>query len=831
MKKLLVFLILTVSYVVQSQTHIDSFYCLTGSTTPFTSIWIVPQNVSTINVKCWGGGGAGGYATGQACAGGGGGGGSFVQKTFNVTPGQQFSFSVGNGGIGALNSPNLAGVNSWFGSTTTLSARGGLGGSPATSACCMTANGAPSVSSGNIGGDFSFYGGAGGTGLNGGNGSMAGGGGGSAFQNSNGNGGQGLVGGLGSGNGAYSQGVGCNCNGSNGQLPGGGGSGGQASGVLDKAGGNGASGLITIEYVIPGIGGKVYADLNSNCLDDNELGVGQTIIQVTPGNHTTMTDNNGNWNVSNLPNGNYTIIYTSSVENEQWCNDTIYINNYTSNSFQEVNNGFQSTLSCTQPQVSVHIQSMRRCFSNQKIIINIKNKGNATQTISSPNLVVTLHPYFQIDNSSATYSSIGNGMYNFSMDDLSPGEDTTIILSTTVSCNALIFQTLCVKAELFPSTSCNPNFSEFGPININGAPYFINITPYDNSNLVTSASCVNDSVILSVSNEANIAGSSMTAYLPVFIYKNDNLFLFDTVLLAENTSKTYTLPANGDTWSIKSFQHPLNPINTHSFSFIEACPLGGNWSPNFPLQFQNQSSYGLSDEMCGITSGSFDPNDKSASPIGIGNNHEILSGQSLDYCIRFQNTGNDTAFTVVILDTIDQNLNIGTFESLSTSHESTFEILPGRLIKWTFNNILLPDSITNEELSHGWIRFRIKQLNNLVNGNVIKNKSYIYFDFNEPIITNEVFHTINNSFEIDNSNLYEINSNYSLYPNPTSSEITITSDKFTNEPYTLYDQMGRTVGSGNLTGTSTTLSLSTLSKGIYILKVEGAFESAIVVKE
>ena len=72
---------------------------------------------------------------------------------------------------------------------------------------------------------------------------------------------------------------------------------------------------------------------------------------------------------------------------------------------------------------------------------------------------------------------------------------------------------------------------------------------------------------------------------------------------------------------------------------------------------------------------------------------------------------------------------------------------------------------------------------------------------------------------------------WDLSPNPTSSEITITSDQFTNEPYTLYDQMGRTVGSGILEGTSTTISLSTLSKGIYILKVEGAYESAIVVKE
>ena len=83
------------------------------------------------------------------------------------------------------------------------------------------------------------------------------------------------------------------------------------------------------------------------------------------------------------------------------------------------------------------------------------------------------------------------------------------------------------------------------------------------------------------------------------------------------------------------------------------------------------------------------------------------------------------------------------------------------------------------------------------------------------------------------SSISEGNNPYiiSLYPNPTSSEITITSDKFTNEPYTLYDQMGRTVGSGILAGTSTTISLSTLSKGIYILKIEGAYESAIVVKE
>jgi len=80
---------------------------------------------------------------------------------------------------------------------------------------------------------------------------------------------------------------------------------------------------------------------------------------------------------------------------------------------------------------------------------------------------------------------------------------------------------------------------------------------------------------------------------------------------------------------------------------------------------------------------------------------------------------------------------------------------------------------------------------------------------------------------IENNNI----SNLQFYPNPTSSEITITSEKFSNEAYTFCDQMGRVVGSGKLTGTNTTISLSSLSKGIYLLKVEGDYEAAMVVKE
>jgi photosystem II stability/assembly factor-like uncharacterized protein len=120
--------------------------------------------------------------------------------------------------------------------------------------------------------------------------------------------------------------------------------------------------------------------------------------------------------------------------------------------------------------------------------------------------------------------------------------------------------------------------------------------------------------------------------------------------------------------------------------------------------------------------------------------------------------------------------------------------------------------------SNGAIFTGASAYTDFLNGNV----SYV-----QNGVSKYIGNTLGISDENNQNNFYSI----SLYPNPTTSEITITSDKFTNEPYTLFDQMGRTVGSGKLSGTNTTISLSTLSKGIYILKVEGAYESAIVVKE
>jgi hypothetical protein len=141
--------------------------------------------------------------------------------------------------------------------------------------------------------------------------------------------------------------------------------------------------------------------------------------------------------------------------------------------------------------------------------------------------------------------------------------------------------------------------------------------------------------------------------------------------------------------------------------------------------------------------GSYDPNDKQVFPKGITEQGLILASDTvLNYLIRFQNTGNDTAFTVVVRDTLDPNLDVSTLRILGYSHPMDFNLSGAGVMTFTFNNILLPDSNTNEALSHGYINYVIELKKDLPLSTQIKNTAYIYFDFNPPIITNTTINTI-----------------------------------------------------------------------------------------
>ncbi|MBL7981053.1 MAG: T9SS type A sorting domain-containing protein [Flavobacteriales bacterium] len=140
----------------------------------------------------------------------------------------------------------------------------------------------------------------------------------------------------------------------------------------------------------------------------------------------------------------------------------------------------------------------------------------------------------------------------------------------------------------------------------------------------------------------------------------------------------------------------------------------------------------------------FDPNDKRVSPEGYGVHGAVdVATDWLEYTIRFQNTGNDTAYTVVLVDTLDTDVDPATMEILDVSHALTrIEVDADRVAYFRFDRIMLPDSIVDEPGSHGFLKYRIRPVAGAPHLTEITNSVAIYFDLNEPIITNTVLNTL-----------------------------------------------------------------------------------------
>jgi len=166
--------------------------------------------------------------------------------------------------------------------------------------------------------------------------------------------------------------------------------------------------------------------------------------------------------------------------------------------------------------------------------------------------------------------------------------------------------------------------------------------------------------------------------------------------------------------------------------------------------------------------GSYDPNDKQATPELTPT--QLLNGDKVEYTIRFQNTGNDTAFNVVISDTLSNLVKSGYLQVIGSSHQSniTYKIV-NNIFYFEFLNINLPDSATNHFGSMGWVTFKVKPLQTLALGAEIDNKANIYFDYNKHITTNiakTIIKQITVPVKISNWELQLTNAVGAILPSP-----------------------------------------------------------------
>ncbi|HYV91206.1 MAG TPA: T9SS type A sorting domain-containing protein [Chitinophagales bacterium] len=140
-----------------------------------------------------------------------------------------------------------------------------------------------------------------------------------------------------------------------------------------------------------------------------------------------------------------------------------------------------------------------------------------------------------------------------------------------------------------------------------------------------------------------------------------------------------------------------------------------------------------------LTVGSFDPNMKIVTGVGAYSGPQITASEDLSYTIYFQNTGTDTALNVMVTDTLSSYLDLSSVYVTHATHDYHLYLSDPGILKFSFADILLPDSNVNEPASHGYVNFRIRQMNGNAIGTVINNRAAIVFDFNAPVMTNDAW--------------------------------------------------------------------------------------------
>ncbi|MBK8565461.1 MAG: T9SS type A sorting domain-containing protein [Saprospiraceae bacterium] len=483
----------------------------------------------------------------------------------------------------------------------------------------------------------------------------------------------------------------------------------------------------------------------------------------------------------------------------------------TAGSVSQVDVPLQAVEPCASLVTSLSIQELNWCSPYNYATIAYNNQGTADAV--GAYIELQLEDHITISSTVHPFTDLGNNLYRFDLGTLAVGESGHFTLALKVDCSATMGATPCISVTIFPNEPC---------------PSAINAN-WSGASLRVSSQCEGNEVKFVIE---NVGAGDMTAPLGYVIIEDAVMFMDvpNDPPLPQGGTKEITLPANGATWRIEVEQEALHPGESMPALTLEGCDDFG--SQGLVNLFPPNDADDYVDIECVTISGPYDPNDKQGLPLGVGDDHLIRPGTDIEYMIRFQNTGTDTAETVVIRDTLDQWLDPLSIEPGAASHPYRFDYFgEGGQIKFTFENIMLLDSNLNEPASHGFVKFRIKHLPNIPLGTDIHNQAAIYFDYNPPIFTNTTQHSIGEIFLLQSTSEPGFEHlNLTVKPNPVEGQATITvqgSEDLTGLHAELFDAFGRPVVNLAPTHDGFLLDRGGLPSGIYFVRVVGKDGAAV----
>ncbi len=219
----------------------------------------------------------------------------------------------------------------------------------------------------------------------------------------------------------------------------------------------------------------------------------------------------------------------------------------------------------------------------------------------------------------------------------------------------------------------------------------------------------------------------------------------------------------------------------------------------------------------------YDPNFKEVSPKGSGASGLIYAKDSvLEYMVHFQNTGTAPAENIVVVDTLDNNLDWTTMRPVYMSGKCKVtlnQVGTYKIATFTFPDINLPTATAEPVTSNGMFTYTIHTQRGLAIGSTFQNSASIYFDYNAPIKTNKTLNTLGSSTGITPVAVSQ--GSFLIYPNPAQKAFNAVITGTGKADLQVADVAGRVLISKTITlqnGTQTiNMDASQMAPGVYFV--------------
>ncbi|RTQ48135.1 T9SS type A sorting domain-containing protein [Hymenobacter gummosus] len=469
--------------------------------------------------------------------------------------------------------------------------------------------------------------------------------------------------------------------------------------------------------------GRVYQDLNGDCLNQSsEPGLADIIVVAQPGNYYARTDAAGGY-VIRVDTGRYTVQQLLPVQPgrtiQTLCPPGPPILPLTAAGQSVYGPDFGNQVT-NAPYLSVEVGSnrRRRCARN---VTTVRYANTGFAAAANAQVVVALPQHVVFIGADRPHTRDAQGNFVFSVGTLAPEQGGTIVIQDSVACGnpAIRGLTVCTRAWITPSNTYPPS------------------TRWNQASLrVRGAALAGNETRFSV---VNVGRGATTDSLQLRVYQDAQLGRLERFMLAAGDSLVLRVPATGRVVRVEADQPAEHPLKKTASANVElpGAVTGGVPSPAMSAWPPDDAEPEVA-ESCEPIVDSFDPNDKQVVPAGVTAQHYTPTGVPLRYRIRFQNTGTDDAYRVVLVDTLSAHLDMSTLQVGAASHPYRLSVGgKGRaVLTFTFAGLTLPPSSRNEPASHGFVEFTVKPKSGLAPRTQVDNYADIFFDYNEPVRTN-----------------------------------------------------------------------------------------------